>query len=52
MNRIFGLAVMVVGLATVLMAGNPTPEIDASTGVAAVALLAGGILVLRGRRKK
>lgn len=28
------------------------PEIDASAGVAAIALLAGGLLILRARRKK
>ena len=30
----------------------PVPEIDATTGAAALALLAGGILVLRSRRNK
>jgi hypothetical protein len=28
-----------------------TPEIDASSGVSAVTLLSGGMLVLRGRRR-
>lgn len=30
----------------------PTPEIDGSTGAAAIGLLVGGALVLRARRKK
>jgi LPXTG-motif cell wall-anchored protein len=34
-----------------LTAGTSAPEIDSSTGAAALALLAGGILVIRGRRK-
>ena len=52
MRKVFGLTAMILGMATVLMAGSSAPEIDASTGAAAVALLAGGILVLRGRRKQ
>ena len=39
-------------MATSLMAGLTTPEIDASSGAAALALLGGGVLVIRGRRKK
>jgi LPXTG-motif cell wall-anchored protein len=34
------------------MAGNNAPEIDGNTASAAVALVSGGLLVLRGRRKK
>ena len=52
LNKGFGLTIMMLGLATALLAGPGVPEIDGSTGMAAVALLAGGILVLRGRRKK
>jgi uncharacterized protein (TIGR03382 family) len=51
-NRILGLTILVMGMATALFAGNTSPEIDASTGAAAVALLSGGILVLRARRKQ
>jgi hypothetical protein len=47
---------MVILLATVAgfaFAGTArAPEIDASSGVAALALLSGGLLVLRSRRKK
>jgi hypothetical protein len=52
MMKIFGIAVVMMGIATSLMAGTSAPEIDASTGAAAFALLTGGVLVLRGRRKK
>lgn len=31
---------------------DPAPEIDPTTGIAAVALLAGGALIVRGRRKQ
>jgi hypothetical protein len=52
MRTVVGMVLMLVGVSTTLMAGSGTPEIDASTGVAAIAILSGGILVLRGRRKK
>ena len=52
MTKFLGIAVIFSGMATALTAGILTPEIDASTGTAALALLAGGVLVLRGRRKK
>ena len=52
MSKIIGFAIIAMGIATTLLAGTPSPEIDPSTGVAALALLAGGVLVLRGRRAK
>ena len=44
--------VLLVGLAGSLMAGFSAPEIDANSAVAAIALVSGGLLVLRGRRAK
>jgi len=53
MQKVFGITLMIIGASSALMAGVATvPEIDASTGASAVAILAGGILVLRARRKK
>jgi hypothetical protein len=52
MKKIVGLAMLLIGCAGFALAGNPTPEIDASSGVAAVTLLSGGLLVLRSRRKR
>jgi hypothetical protein len=53
MQKILGLALMIVGASSALMAGMiSVPEIDASTGASALAILAGGVLVLRARRKK
>ncbi len=52
MMKLLGLTVILAGMATTAMAGITVPEVDASTGAAALALLAGGVLVLRGRRKK
>jgi hypothetical protein len=53
MRKIIGALLLVVGSATVLMAGTGrVPEIDATAGVTALALIAGAALVIRGRRKK
>ena len=43
--------ILLVGLAGSALAGNPVPEIDASSATAAIALISGGWLVLRGRKK-
>lgn len=52
MKNLFVLTLMVMGLSSSAFAGNVAPEIDASTGAAAVALVSGGMLVLRSRRKQ
>ena len=53
MQKVLGIALIVVGASSALMAGvAAVPEIDASTGASAIAIVAGGILVLRARRKK
>jgi len=50
---IAGLGLLVIGAPSVLRAGLSVvaPEIDPSTGMAAVALLASAVMVIRGRRK-
>jgi len=52
MIRVIGIAILLASLATFGFAGTVAPEIDASSGVAALGLLSGGLLVLRSRRKK
>jgi MYXO-CTERM domain-containing protein len=53
MTRVIGIAILLASAATFVFAGSlQAPEIDASTGVAALGLLSGGLLVLRSRRKK
>lgn len=53
MQKVLGLALIMAGASSALLAGAiAVPEIDASTGASALAILAGGILVLRARRKK
>ena len=49
----FGLAVIMLGCASFAFAGTSVvPEIDANSAVSAVALVSGGLLVLRSRRNK
>ena len=50
--RVIGMVILLASVAGFAFAGNPTPEIDASTGTAAVGLLGGGLVVLRARKKK
>jgi len=52
MTRLIGIAILLASVAGFAFAGRIAPEIDASSGVAAVGLLIGGSLVLRSRKKK
>ena len=49
--RIAGMALVVIGMAGACLAAPAVPEINAATGANAVALVAGALLVIRGRRK-
>jgi len=50
--KFLGFALLLVGLSSAAMAAVPTaPEVSPVSGVAALALLSGAILVIRGRRK-
>jgi hypothetical protein len=52
MTRYIGLSLLFLAAASFAIAGvTATPEIDASSAVGAVALLSGGLLVLRARRR-
>ena len=51
MTRFIGLGLLLVGMVSFAYAGNVSPEIDANSAASAVALLGGGLLVLRARRK-
>jgi hypothetical protein len=53
MRNFIAVMLLVLGTSTVSMAGiQVVPEIDSTTGAAAVALIAGAALIIRGRRKK
>ena len=51
MKKLIGLTMMFLSMGGAAFAGA-VPEIDASSGAAALALLSGGMLVLRSRRNK
>ena len=51
--KLFGIVFLLVGLSSAVMAAVPNaPEVSPVSGVAALALLSGAILVIRGRRRK
>jgi MYXO-CTERM domain-containing protein len=52
MIRLLAVAILMSSVAGFAFAGKIAPEIDASSGAAALGLIAGGMLILRSRRKK
>lgn len=54
MGKSIGFVMLLIGAAGLAVAGGatPTPEIDPTTGVGALVLLSGALLVIRTRRKK
>jgi hypothetical protein len=44
--------ILLTGTATFAFAGDVVPEIDANSAVAAIAIVSGGLLVLRARRRR
>jgi uncharacterized membrane protein HdeD (DUF308 family) len=52
-TKVVGTILLLIGMAGFAFAGQVTvPEIDAATGVGALALLSGGLLVIRARKKR
>jgi hypothetical protein len=52
LQRLAGLILLGIGACAVMAAAPPVaPEIDPASGVNALALAAGALLVIRGRRK-
>jgi hypothetical protein len=53
MRKLIAVMLLVLGTSSVSMAASWTsvPEIDPTSSMAAMALLAGAVLVIRGRRK-
>jgi hypothetical protein len=56
MRKLVATTLLILGTASVALAQTPAtlvvPEIDAASAVAALGLITGAILVLRGRGKK
>ncbi len=48
--KLAGLALLTIGVSSVASA-TAVPEIDAATGANALALLAGALLIIRGRKR-
>ncbi len=51
LKKTIGFMLLLVGASSFAFAGSGTPEIDGSTGMAAIALISGGMVVLWGRRR-
>jgi hypothetical protein len=51
MTKYIGFALLLIGSASVALAVSPVPEIDPGSGMSALALLSGALLVIRARRK-
>ncbi len=51
MNKVAGFIVLLTGVCSVCAAAA-VPEIDPASGMSAIAVIAGGLLVIRGRRKQ
>jgi hypothetical protein len=52
MTRAIGIVIILASVGGSAFAGFTAPEIDGAFGVAAIGLLAGGLLVLRSRKRK
>jgi LPXTG-motif cell wall-anchored protein len=54
MTKLAAFALLLIGTAGMAVAGEPAsvPEIDPAMAIGALALLSGGLLVIRARRKK
>jgi hypothetical protein len=52
MHKLIGLVFLIVGASGLAVAVPQGPEIDPASGANALALIAGGLVILRSRRKK
>jgi hypothetical protein len=52
MQRLVAVVLLVIGSSAVAAALNVGPEIDPASGANALALIAGGLMILRSRRGK
>ncbi len=51
MQKTLGMMLMLLAVSAACFASPTTPEIDPATGSSALALVAGALLVVRGRKK-
>ena len=50
--KVLGSMLLLIGMASFPMAQVQTPEVSPASAVGALALISGGLLVMRGRRSK
>ena len=50
-TKVAGMGLLGIGFASVCSAAIGVPEIDPASGVNALAILAGALLIIRGRRR-
>lgn len=50
--KIAGVSLLIIGVCGAASAAFTTPEIDPASGANAIALLAGALLMIRGRRRR
>ncbi len=50
--KMISLVTVLLGMATFAFGAVDVPEINATSATSALALLSGGVMMLRGRRKK
>jgi hypothetical protein len=50
--KLVGMILLFAGMSVAAMATPAVPEIDGSSGISALTLLSGALLVIRSRRKK
>ena len=50
--KTLGMLLLVIGMSGAAMAAPAVPEIDPSSGVSALALFSGALLIIRGSRKR
>ena len=50
--KILGMMLLVAGMSGAAMASPTVPEIDAGSGVSALSLLSGALLLIKSRRRK
>ena len=50
--KVIGMMLLLAGMSVAAMASITVPEIDAGSGISALTLLSGTLLVIKSRRKK
>jgi hypothetical protein len=52
MQKVLGMCLLIIGIGSVASATIAAPEIDPASGMSALTLLGGAVLMLRARRRQ